>query len=226
MDAYQVKQYLETVAYDTGIDPDHLKSAVLFPKKDLDALDSRLEAYNQSFQESLERSLTLPVLQLSLEANSITLRPAGLLASLCVDDRGEIVQCVFAGNFKGDIQKGYGGDWSRYGLEVKWTENTGHTPLAYVDLGVSSFSPVLLVQEDQMIKVLWYADTRALCYSGDGIRKEDYKSSVVADTAWSLESLDLLMSGYERYLKMCRLHPNNYLGLQWLSSDEYQTGLR
>jgi hypothetical protein len=141
-----------------------------------------------------------------------------------VDDEGETVQCVFAGTLKGNIQTGYGGDWKRYGLEVEWTENAGLTPLAYVDLGVSSFTPVLLVQDGQIIKVLWYEDRGALSYGGDG-SETGYRSGVTEDTEWSLESLEMLMEGYERYSEMCRLHPNNYLGLKWLSPEEYQEGL-
>lgn len=221
----QARSHPTKANYDTDISPESMKSAGLLIEEYQVALDDRLEAYNRSFHESLERGLTLQILQLSLEENMITLRPVGLSLSLCVDIDGETAQCVFAGALKGDIQRGYGGDWKRYGWEIRWAEAAGLTPLAYVDLGTSSFVPVLLVQEEQELRVLWYANLAALHYSGEG-DEVDYRSGVTEDTSWSLESLELLMEGYERYLEMCRLYPNNYLGLQWLSLEEYQGGVR
>jgi hypothetical protein len=213
----------EKAGFDTDITPDSLKSSELFDEA-LDALlDRRLEEYAQANDDALERSLTLPVMELRREDDTITLRPAGLLMSLCADEEGETVQCVFAGALKGDIQAGHGGDRKRYGLEIKWAEDAGLSPLAYVDLGVSSFVPVLLVQDGQEVKVLWYSDRGALQYGGDGA-ETGYRSGVTEDTEWSLESLEMLMEGHERYLEMCRLHPNNYLGLKWLSPEEYQMG--
>lgn len=220
----QAETFPEKADFDTDITPDSLKSAALFHETYDEMLDRRLEAYALSNGIILERGVTLPIMEFDLEDNTITLRSADLLLSLCVDDEGETVQCVFAGTLKGNIQKGYGGDWKRYALEIKWTEDDGLTPLAYVDLGVSSFTPVLLVQDGQIIKVLWYEDREALSYGGDG-SETGYRSGVTEDTEWSLESLEMLMEGYERYLEMCRLHPNNYLGLQWLSPEEYQEGL-
>jgi len=131
-------------SYDTGISPESVKSADQFSDEYQIALDVRLEVYNRSFHESLERSLTLQVLQLSLEENTITLRPVGLYLSLCVDSGGETAQCVFAGALKGDIQRGYGGDWKRYGREVRWAEDACLIPLAYVDLGTPALSPCCL----------------------------------------------------------------------------------
>ena len=84
---------------------------------------------------------------------------------------------------------------------------------------------MLLVQDEEELRVLWYTDRVALSYSRDGC-ETDYQSGVTVDTSWSLESLEMLKEGYERYLEICRLHPNNYLGLQWLSQEEYQVGVR
>ena len=211
-------------AYDTGITPETLQSAAPVTEADREALDGRLEACNQALGASLTRGLTLPVLQLSLEENTITLRPAGLLMSLCADERGETAQCVFAGALKGDIRKGWGGDWKRCGLEARRAEAEGLIPLAYVDLGTSSFIPVLLVQDGQEVRVLWYPDPGVLSYSGEGELPSDYRSGVTEDTPWRLESPEIIMEGYERYLEICRLHPDNYLGLRWLSEEDYLAG--
>ena len=220
----QTKELPPRANYDVSITAESLKPAFLLHEKGLDALDSRLETYNQTFHESLEPGLMLPVLQLIRDGNTITLRPSGLLLSLCVDEYGETAQCVFTGSLKGDIQAGYGGDWKRYGLEVRWAENVGAKPFAYVDIGVSIFIPVLLVQEKQDVRMLWYTTPDVLYYSKDG-SKVDYQTGVSEDTPWRLESLEMLMEGYERYFGMCRLYPNNYMGLQWISVEEYQEGL-
>ncbi len=221
----QVKKLPEKAVYDTGITADSLKSIAAVTEEELAALDGRLEAYNRSSGEALARGPALPVLDLCREGDIITLRPAGLALSPCTDREGETAQCVFAGALKGDISRGYGGDWKRYGLELLRSEEAGLTPLAYVDLGVSAFVPVLLVQEKQDVRVLWYADPGALCYAADGSPDPDYQSGVTGDTPWSLESPEMLMEGYERYLEMCALHPGNYLGLRWLSREDYQAGL-